>query len=203
MPAKTLRSILTTAVFLAAFAAVALPIRAEGTAERFIEGLADKAVAALTERDITREERVSRFRTLLNDHFDVQTIGRWVMGRYWRRATPAEREEYFALFENLIVFTYVDRFTKYSGETLDVTGARDVDAKDTLVFSEIMRADAGSSPLRVIWRLRARDDGYRIVDVMVEGISMGQTQRSEFASVIRLNGGTVEALLEKLRARPR
>ena len=66
-----------------------------------------------------------------------------------------------------------------------------------------MRADAGSPPLRVIWRLRARDGGYRIADLMVEGISMGQTQRSEFASVIRLNGGTVEALLEKLRAHPR
>ena len=203
MPPRPIRSITTTAVFLAAFAIVAFPVFANGTAERFIGGLADKAVAALTERDITRDERVSRFRTLLNDHFDVRTIGRWVLGRYWRRATPAEREEYFALFEDLIVFTYVDRFTKYSGEALAVTGAKDVDEMDTLVFSEITRADAGSAPLRVDWRLRARDDGYLIVDVMVAGISMGQTQRAEFASVIRTNGGTVEALLEKLRARPR
>ncbi|MDP7668201.1 MAG: ABC transporter substrate-binding protein [Rhodospirillales bacterium] len=199
---RPIRSILTVAVLLAAFAA-AWPVFANGTPESLIEGLADKAIASLTERDITREERVSRFRTLLNDHFDVRTIGRWVLGRHWRSATPAEREEYFTLFEDLIVFTYVDRFTKYSGEALAVTGAKNVDEKDTLVSSEITRADAGSPPLRVDWRLRARDDGYRIVDVMVQGISMGQTQRSEFASVIRTNGGTIEALLEKLRARPR
>ena len=192
-----------TAVFLATLAVVAAPVSANGTAERFIGGLADKAIAALTEPDITRDERVSRFRTLLNDHFDVRTIGRWVLGRYWRSATPTEREEYFTLFEDLIVFTYVDRFTKYSGEALAVTGAKDVDEKDTLVFTEITRADAGSAPLRVDWRLRVRDGGYRIVDVMVAGISMGQTQRSEFASVIRTNGGSVEALLVKLRAHPR
>ena len=74
----------------------------------FIEKLADKAVAALTLDDITRVERVRRFRSLLNDHFDVKTIGRFVLGRYWRQATEEERAEFLTLFEVLIVDTYVD-----------------------------------------------------------------------------------------------
>jgi phospholipid transport system substrate-binding protein len=53
--------------------------------------------------------------------------------------------------------------------------------------------------VKVDWRLRAREGNYKIIDLMVEGLSMGQTQRSEFASVIRQNGGTVEGLLSELR----
>ena len=166
----------------------------------FIEKLADKAVAALTVDDITRVERVRRFRALLNDHFDVKTIGRFVLGRYWRQASEEERAEFLTLFEVLIVDTYVDRFAKYSGEALKVTKTEATREDDSIVFSSINRP-SGGPPVGVAWRLRLRNGNYLIIDVLVEGVSMGQTQRSEFASVIRRNGGAVKGLLAKLRDR--
>ncbi len=166
----------------------------------FIEKLAEKAVAALTIDDITRVERVRRFRTLLNDHFDVKTIGRFVLGRYWRQASEEERADFLTLFEDLIVDTYVDRFAKYSGEALLVTKTEATQDDDFIVFSSINRP-SGGPPVGVAWRLRLRNGNYLIIDVMVEGVSMGQTQRSEFASVIRRNGGAVKGLLAKLRDR--
>jgi phospholipid transport system substrate-binding protein len=166
----------------------------------FIEQLADTAVAALTVNDITRVERVRRFRKLLNDHFDVKTIGRFVLGRYWRKASKDERAEFLSLFEDLIVDTYVDRFAKYSGEDLSVTKTESTRDDDSIVYSSINRP-SGGPPIGVAWRLRLRNGSYLIIDVMVEGVSMGQTQRSEFASVIRRNGGEVKGLLAKLRDR--
>ncbi|MDP6786366.1 MAG: ABC transporter substrate-binding protein [Rhodospirillales bacterium] len=166
----------------------------------FIEQLADTAVAALTVDDITRVERVRRFRKLLNDHFDVKTIGRFVLGRYWRKASKDERAEFLSLFEDLIVDTYVDRFAKYSGEDLSVTKTESTRDDDSIVYSSINRP-SGGPPIGVAWRLRLRNGSYLIIDVMVEGVSMGQTQRSEFASVIRRNGGEVKGLLAKLRDR--
>ena len=172
----------------------------EASPQQFIEDLADKAVAALTVQDISRDQRVARFRRLFNQHFDVKTIGRWVLGRYWRGATTEERQEFLTLFEDLIVETYVDRFARYSGETLSVTKSETVDGRDSIVFSRINRP-SGGPPVRVGWPIRTRGEQYRIVDVMVEGVSMGLTQRSEFASVIRQTGGKVEGLLAKLRER--
>jgi len=170
-------------------------------ARRFIEGLADKAIAALTVEDMSRDERITRFRSLLTDHFAVDTIGRWVLGRRWRRATNAERDEYLKLFEDLIVFTYVDRFTQYSGEQLSVTKTLFSDeSKDALAFSEISRP-TGGEPIEVAWRVRIHKGDMKIVDVIVEGVSMGQTQRSEFGSVIRRNGGRVSSLIDELRRR--
>ncbi len=164
----------------------------------FITSLADNAIAALTEEGISRDQRVARFRTLLNKNFAVKSIGRWALGRYWRKATYAERSEYLRLFENLIVTTYVDRFERYSGETLTVTKTVVKEGGDAIVFSQITRSQ-GIKPVKVNWRVRAKEGKYKIVDVIVEGISMGQTQRSEFASVIRNNGGKVQGLLAKLR----
>lgn len=167
-------------------------------AGKFIESLADRAVAALTEANVSREDRETRFRALLNEHFAVDIIGRWVLGRYWNEATEPERKEYLALFENLIVNTYVDRFKSYSGEKLTVLGTVPVAGGDLLVDSQINRPASGE-PLEIGWRVRDRNGHFKIVDVVVAGVSMGQTQRSEFSSVIRRNGGRVEGLLAKLR----
>lgn len=167
-------------------------------AGKFIESLADKAIAALTESSVSREERKGRFRVLLNEHFAVDTIGRFVLGRYWNDATESEQKEYLDLFETLIVITYVDRFNNYSGEKLTVDGTVPATGGDLLVNSRITRP-AGGDPLEVGWRVRSRNGQFKIVDVIVAGVSMGQTQRSEFSSVIRRSGGKLEGLLAKLR----
>jgi phospholipid transport system substrate-binding protein len=170
-------------------------------ASEFIEDLSQQAVEALTEPNISRGERETRFRKLLGQHFAVTTIGQWVLGRYWKTATLEERKEFLSLFEDLLVVTYVNRFERYSGETLSVEKTL-VDDKsgDAVVFSHLNRPD-GAPVVSVGWRLRSKGESFKVVDVMVEGVSMGQTQRSEFASVIRKHGGRVKGLLAELRER--
>jgi len=169
-------------------------------AVKFIETLADDAVQSLTAKDIEKKERIVRFRELLKKNFAVKAIGRWVLGRYWRKATTEEKEEYNKLFEDLIVATYVNRFEEFSGETLKVIKAINQNGKDAIVKSEILRP-AGQPPVRVDWRVRAPNGTYKIVDVLVEGVSMSQTQRSEFSSVIKREGGEVAGLLAALRTK--
>lgn len=187
---------MTLALVLAAFPGHAATAREE--ARQLIESLADKAIAALTVKEVPREERVKRFRVLLHEHFAVKTIGRWVMGRYWRKATDGERTEFLKLFENLLVSIYVDRFANYAGVTLTVIKTATKGDADIIVYSRILRPD-GSSLARVDWRVRKRKGEHKVIDVMVEGVSLGQTQRSEVASVIRRNGGKIQSLLDEMR----
>jgi len=167
-------------------------------AVKFIETLADDAVQSLTAQNLEKKERIKRFRILLNQNFAVDAIGRWVLGRYWRKATKEEQAEYAVLFEDLIVATYVNRFEEFSGETLKVIKAISQNGKDAIVKSEIIRP-AGQPPVRVDWRVRSPNGAYKIVDVLVEGVSMSQTQRSEFSSVIKREGGEIAGLLTALR----
>ena len=169
-------------------------------AGQFIASLSEKAIAALTDKDTPREERVRRFRVLLHDHFAVETIARWVLGRHWNTASADARAEYLRLFEELIVYSYVDRFTEYAGEKLVVLRSLVVEGNDEMVYSTIVR-ESQPEPVEVDWRVRQRDGKFKIVDVMVKGISLGITQRQEFASVLTRNNNDMAAFLSDLRER--
>ncbi len=176
----------------------AVPVRVPASAQTFIEDMAQEASRALTSPGISRAQRITLFHKLLKENFDVGVIGKWVLGRYWRRATAREKKEYLKLFEDYITITYVERFDQYSGEKLNVIKSIANPGEDALVFSEIRRP-SGGDPISVNWRVRGDSEGYKVIDIYVEGISMSQTQRKEFTSVIRANGGTVAGLLDVLR----
>ena len=167
-------------------------------AETFIASLTDKTVQALTVEGTSRTERVRWFRRLFNDHFAVRGIAKWILGRYWRRASNEERGEYLVLFEDMMVVSYVDRFANYTGEILAISKSVALDGGDAMVFSEIVRP-TGGPPVRIDWRVATADGRLRIVDVVVEGTSMSTTLRSDFGSIIRREGGKVAGLIEVLR----
>lgn len=164
-----------------------------------IATLGDKALAEIKKNSAARPQMEANFKVLLETYFDVPSISKFVLARYWRVATEAERVEFTTLFEQLVVQSYAARFSEYSGETFKVTNVvkDQPDPGDAIVHSQIQAA--GQEPVRADWRLKNLTGGYRIVDVKIEGVSMVQTFRDEFASVIRTNGGTVSGLNGALR----
>ncbi|MEK9752775.1 MAG: ABC transporter substrate-binding protein [Rhodospirillaceae bacterium] len=180
-------------------AAPSMAADATAGAKKFIESLAEKAVKSLAAADIDTIERRKRFRALMLENFAFKRIAAWVLGRYWRGASETEKAEYLKLFEDMLVLVYADRFAKYSGESLSV-GTSEQRGDDVLVHSEIIRP-GGLKPVEVAWRVSTQEGEFKIVDVMVEGLSMGITQQKEFASVIRQNGNGVQGLLDELKKR--
>lgn len=166
---------------------------------QFIQRLGDTALMSLTAKDLPRKTREARVREILRNNFDVPTIARFAMGTYWREATEAERAEYLRLFENMIVDTYTTRFEEYSGQEMKVTAAVSSGEKDVIVSSQIIQKDA--PPVSLEWRVRNKGGALKVVDVVVEGVSMSVTQRSDFGAVIQRGGGDIGALLASLRDR--
>lgn len=169
-------------------------------AKKFIEVLTEEAISTLTGKDLSPNERADRFRKLMLKNFALKGIARFALGRHWRKLTGPEKKEYLELFEDLMVATYADRFTKYSGEKLVVKKAEVRGERDVLVYTSMTRID-GTRPLKVAWRVRGKAGNYKVVDIMVEGISMVMTQKSEFGSFIRQNDGGVSSLLSELKKR--
>ncbi len=187
------------AVFAFCFAVVPASLAAQSDAGVFVKNLGDHAIRVLTVKDITDSEREDRFRNLLRSGFDVRRIGRFVLGRYERGVKKESIDEYHGLFEDLIVATYAARFAEYSGQKFVIKRvAKPRKRGDSIVMSEIKPRDGGPS-IRVDWQVHTNEDIYKIVDVRVEGVSMSVTQREEFTTVIRNNGGKVDALLAILR----
>jgi phospholipid transport system substrate-binding protein len=152
-------------------------------------------VLELLQGDLGDEERRARLVELLNEGTDLDLVGRLVLGQHWRTADQAQREEYTELFRQFVMQNLASRLDSYQGQSYTVTGAQVVDDRDAVVSTRITRP--GAPPLRVDWRLRESDGELLIIDVIVEGVSMVVSQRSEFASVIGSSG--MEGLLGRLR----
>jgi len=170
----------------------------EEEATSFVRTLAEQAIGELTDKSVPREQRIALFREFFTTHFAVDGIGKWILGRHWRKASDTEREEYLLLFEDLMVVSYVDRFAAYAGEPLIVVKTLTQNENNATVFAEIEQP-GGAPPVHVDWRVARKGAMYKIVDVIVEGTSMSSTLRSDFGSTIRQRGGKISGLLTALR----
>jgi phospholipid transport system substrate-binding protein len=194
----TRRFLLTALSLLLASATmpVALNAAAAADASDFMNEMWNRAVPVLAKK-VPPAERLARFRQLFQADFDGLAIARFVLGRYWRSASEEERQEFLKLFEDYVVYVYGTRLSDFSGETFRVRSSR-TDRDGTIVSTDVFTPGA-HAPIKVDWRLIAENGGFKITDVIIEGISLMVTQRSEFASVIQRHGGQVGGLLALMR----
>lgn len=191
---------LLAAPLLLCFALAGAPAQAStDEAIAFVETVAERAIAIISDKSASAEEREVAFRTLLNENADMDRIAAFALGQYRRTPDDTQRAEYRDLVENFIVKVYVTRLTDYNDEKLTILGARERGEDQAIVQSEI-RFTNGRQPVSVDWWLVKMDGGYKIFDVNVVGVWLAQEQRSAFISVIRNNGGNFDALLKHLRA---
>jgi phospholipid transport system substrate-binding protein len=172
----------------AAAATVLLPFGAfaqatEGAA--FVADFTRKGLDEILMANIPNTEKQKRFRDMFKTYFDIPGIGRFVLARYIKAAQPADLEKFNTLFEDVIVYTWSRRFSEYNGQTLQVTGQQP-DGDGMLVKSTINGAN--NTHYAVDWRLRKRAEGLKVLDIIVEGVSMAITYRQDYSTVISQTG---------------
>ena len=198
------RSLIAGVALLGALmpAPVAGAARATAASEEVVKRLVDRLWRLLAEQGAGALDEQGLL-TVLEDGTDLTLLGRLVLGRFWRDANPRQRTMYLQLFRRYMVQTFAQRLRQYvgndpdQGPVFEVVASRPVGNMDILVQSRVL--PSGSQPLRVDWRLRERPDGPVVIDLVIEGISLLVTQRSEFAAVLERTG--VEGLLTELNAR--
>jgi phospholipid transport system substrate-binding protein len=181
----------------------ALAVPAAAAAEEVVQRLVDQVWQLMANSGVDEVDQEDLL-SVLDEGTDVSLLGQLVLGRYWRQANPSQRTEYLILFRRYMFQTFVQRLRQYvgsdlgsAGERFQIIASRPVGTRDILVQSRV--APPSSQPLRVDWRLRERPGEPVIIDLIVEGISLLVTQRSEFAAVLERGG--IDRLLGELQAR--
>ena len=165
----------------------------------FIEDVGGQAVAVLRDKaNTTFAEREAAFRAIMVKGFDVPLVSRFVLGRHWKTATEEQRKAYMNIFLDFIVRVYASRFDSYGGEKFAVRSVIADESGDKIVRTQVLRP-SGGQPVHVDFRVRERKERLKVIDVVVEGISMLHTHRVEFTSVINRKG--IEGLIGDLQAR--
>lgn len=161
----------------------------------FVEDFGELATDVLADKSLTPLEREQAFRDFMVSHFHIDVITRFVLGKHYRRMSEDQREAFRSVYEDYVLAIYVRRLENYNGEQLQVGTARPHGDREMLVSSRIYRPEGLN--VRVTWRLRKDGESWRIIDAVIEGVSMAITQRAEIDSVIRNNGG-IDGLLVNL-----
>jgi phospholipid transport system substrate-binding protein len=179
------------------------PGMAQPTVEQardLVQTIGVEVLDVLQNDSLVRERKLDRLVTLLEGPIDLDLVARLILGRHWRAASGEQRQEYLELFRAFALDSLASKLQVYQGQEFEVTGARVVSDRDAVVSTRILSPDR--PPLDVDWRLRQRDDGDLVaIDVIVAGVSLIVTQRSEFGAVVERQG--VEGLLSELRQRIR
>ncbi|PZP43066.1 MAG: ABC transporter [Azospirillum brasilense] len=196
----TRRPLLLAALALPAALAFRHPALAQsvdpGRATAFIQSTGQELVAAINANAGVAQRR-QQVAAILRRAVDIQGVGRFILGRWWRQASPAEQQEYMRLFEETLIRNLSARFGEYQGVRFSLGRAQQRTEDDVLVNTIIERPN--TAPFTLDWRVSDVGGQPKIVDVIAEGASLRLTQRSEYSSVISRNGGRVAALLDAMK----
>ena len=147
-----------------------------------------------------RQRLFALVETTIVPHFDFARMTRLAVGRPWRDATPEQKTALTAEFRNLLVRTYTVTFSNYVEPKIDLKSVRMLDKNEATVLTEIVISDGRT--VAVNYEMRKSDGGWKVFDVVVEGISLVTSYRTSFADQIGRDGidGLIRSLVEKNQA---
>ena len=152
------------------------------------------ALVAANPDPAARRDRLASF---LDRVVDVDGLARFCLGRYWQAATPAQRTEYRRLFRIVLANSVASRLGAATAGVAQVQTGRPEWKSDEISVPTLVERP-NNRPNRVVWFVVPAGDSYRIVDVAAEGISLRQTQRSDYTAFLSRNNGDLAALLRAL-----
>lgn len=191
-------------LFAAVFAAAALlswTVRAEVDAQgaqEFVEKVTSDGIEQIINANVSQAEKDKRFEKLFNSALDLDFIGKFVLGRNWRTATPAQRKAFIQVYRELNVKTWSKRFDEFKGKAFVFTGTTPSSSAGQVYVDSTVNMGEGE-PAKVKWRVRQEGKSFKIVDIVIENVSLAITARNEYSGFIKNNPGGVDALIKDLQ----
>lgn len=151
------------------------------TIDRVLATLHDPALRQPGKTD----ERRQKIRAIANEVFDWQEIGKRALARHWQARSPQEREEFSALFADLLERSYVGKIESYSGEKI-LYDQETVDGDQATVRTRLVTKAGTQIPID--YRMQKAGDRWRVYDVLIENVSLVGNYRSQFNRIIVQSG---------------
>jgi len=203
MPQLMRRTLCATAFAFAALFAGSAGAQTQGVrdsaAEQFVQSGAQRVISLLADRGMSDGQKQAAFRRAIDELADVPRITNFVLGKYARTITPAQRAQFAPVFRAYAERVYRNRLNDYHGETLKVVGSTLRKPGDVVVNTQVTGGQL-SQPVPVSWRVLGGPTGWKVVDVQFKGIWLAITQQQDFVSTIDNAHGDINVLIEQLRA---
>jgi phospholipid transport system substrate-binding protein len=194
-----MKKMMSVWAFLAA-AMLAFPVHSQELGpDQLVKKITEDVLAAVkTDKQLAAGDRQKALKLAeekVLPHVDFDEATRLAVGRSWQQATPEQRKQLVDEFRRMLVRTYSSAIQRYEGQTMRTLPSRaKPEETDVTVRNQYIRANA--QPVQVDYQMRKTDSGWKIYDIVVEGVSLVLTYRSEFDAVVKQSG--IEGLLKRL-----
>ncbi len=165
-----------------------------------IENVTKEGIEQVINSNVSIEEKDKAFRQLFNTYLDLDFIGKYVLGRYWRVATPEQQKEFIKLYREFNVQTWSKRFDEFKGRNFVFEGTSVANNPNQIFVNTSVPMD-DAAPVSVKWRVNDVNGKLSIIDIIIENVSLAQTARNEYTSYVAKSPKGVEGLLENLRSK--
>lgn len=163
-----------------------------------VENLTKQGIEQIVNSTAPVEEKNRIFKKLFTENLDLDFIGKYVLGRYWRTATPQQKKEFINLYKEFNVKTWSKRFDEFKGKSFVFDGVTPATNKEQVFVNTSVPMPEGE-PVSVKWRVYNRKGELKVIDIIIENVSLAQTARNEYTSFIAKSPNGIEGLLENLR----
>lgn len=177
----------------------------EGGPDELIKTTSEKVLKILEDNKAVYEKDPDQIYVLVNDiilpHLDFVAMSKLALGANWRKANKEQQQQFVDAFKSMLIRTYSKSLTEYTGQKIEFLPYRPpAEGKITVTVKTEIKQDNGPS-IPIDYRLRIKDDIWKVYDIKIDGISLVTNYRNSFASDIRKVG--MDGLITKLQAKNR
>lgn len=166
-------------------------------AEEFVKNTTQEGLVEIINSKASQAERNARFEKLFNSALDLKFIGRFVLGRYWKTASNEQRDRFIDVYRKLNVQTWSKRFDEFKGKEFIFKGTTPSSSSNQIFVNSIVPMDQGQ-PANVVWRVKQQGDKFKIVDIIIENVSLAITARNEYSAFIKKSPKGIDGLIADL-----
>lgn len=163
--------------------------------ESFILNTSAKVISLLSSKLPSREKHDGLCNIFL-EVMDVEWIGKFVLGHYWQPLSTEEKRAYLTAYKKYLSNTYVSKLKEFNDQKVIIKNVKKLDDGQYIMSTEIQAPD---NNMKVEYRIKETNAGYKIRDIIAEGISLLNTERTEFSTT--LNNKDIYALNDLLQAK--
>lgn len=167
-------------------------------ADAFVQKVTNEGIEDIINASVPQKVKDERFEKLFNSALDLDFIGQFVLGRYWKTATPEQRKAFIKVYRELNIKTWSARFDEFKGKNFKFVGSTPSNSKNQVFINSTVAMGEGE-PAKVVWRIKQNGSTFKIVDIIIENVSLAITARNEYSAFIKNNAGGIDALIADLQ----
>ena len=177
--------------------------QAASPAETFVQDNVQRGLAILSNNSLSQDQKLTQFRGFLLGLTDLNRTAVYTLGPVKNMTSPADMAAFKVAFQDYAFAVYETEFSKYSGQTLRVTGSVPHGPNDWLVITQLIdpHAESGQQPIEVDFRVFGSSGHFTVGDIIVLGLDLAITEQDEFQSFLSEHRDDVKALTSDLKQR--